>query len=871
MGIENLRRVKGLEKPKKETLKKSQLERLKRTAVEGQKAREREVLKQKARDEINKKIDKYIKDINFYKKRLQSDDKRYSSSRSKSISTNRIRARQESISFLQDALNNIDNLNLDKVDKVVDLADKLRLEKTRKLERERIKKEGLKPFTSTKKIKILKPEKRVKVKTTQLKIPKLEEKKRIQRSQKAMSNVSKILTNKQKAFLQAQLQSRLDPTKDFKRFDKFLTPTEQQRFESTLKPYRKQIKKAKVELDKSFSIIKIPENQNIINKVVTGQTVTPDEIKKYNNILKDNSDKISKEQFTLLKNAPKDIATGLYEVGKDFIVTGKDLVVGSYNYGKSLRKRFEKGENFPLFNDISKIAKGSVDVAKFVVNNPKKSASIVGIAAVSLGRDYLDDFLENPVKTVTKTSGYLFPGTIIKGGVKTAGLGVKGVKTVTQAKRLANLERKVSSLRKTITLRQNNKLDKLIGSLSKVSKSSQREERLNKFINSVAKDQNIKLKRGKDFKKKVKELKSKSKVIPIGKVKGVKASPLPKKQPKRPIKIFDIEKGIVRRVSKLPKEKPKRLRDTTKYFKVEDGEISKVTKGEFKKLEPQIIKKKQPKRPIKLIDLKGGKVTKISEKSPKLQSKNIFKSKKGQARIFRGSKSKIQQQVSIEVEKISKKVKKIRKLKKKPSKSLFNKLKKDLKILKKFINSANANKIGRFILLLKKVNSIFKDLSDIESISDKDFKKIPAQDQPQKKTQGTDQPQKRGQVQRSPSVFRRPQKSISKAIKKVSKKTIKKSPKRKIRTIKIPRFGDTLPKGYNIAVNIRIAGKIFPVREPINKASKRATTIVLRDKKLKKFDLIAVGLTKSKDILRPKALSKFKGKKGDRVYTYVQK
>ena len=96
-------------------------------------------------------------------------------------------------------------------------------------------------------------------------------------------------------------------------------------------------------------------------------------------------------------------------------------------------------------------------------------------------------------------------------------------------------------------------------------------------------------------------------------------------------------------------------------------------------------------------------------------------------------------------------------------------------------------------------------------------------------------------------------------------------PPRVPKKIKLPTFKTSLPRGSRVAVNIRIAGKIFAIKKPINIALQRATTIVLRDKKIKKFDLIIVGVTKAKDKLRPKALDKFKGTKGDRVYTYVQK
>jgi len=89
--------------------------------------------------------------------------------------------------------------------------------------------------------------------------------------------------------------------------------------------------------------------------------------------------------------------------------------------------------------------------------------------------------------------------------------------------------------------------------------------------------------------------------------------------------------------------------------------------------------------------------------------------------------------------------------------------------------------------------------------------------------------------------------------------------------IRLPNIGDKLPRGSRLTFNIRVAGKLFKIKKPINEALKRATIIVLRDRKLKKFDAVVAGTTRKKDILRPKAITKFKGTVGNKVYSYIKK
>ena len=158
--------------------------------------------------------------------------------------------------------------------------------------------------------------------------------------------------------------------------------------------------------------------QNIINLATTGQSMTPTQQNKYVDIVNKNSDRLNKEQMTLLKNAPKDVALGLYEVGTDLVLFVRAVVTAPYNYGYSLGTRLNAGEKNPLEKDILALATGSYNTAKFILTEPKKALAIVGLAAKSSGKEYMKAFLNNPVKTVTKTVAYLAPGKILEGGKK---------------------------------------------------------------------------------------------------------------------------------------------------------------------------------------------------------------------------------------------------------------------------------------------------------------------------------------------------------------------------------------------------------------------------------------------------------------------
>jgi len=596
------------------------------------------------------------------------------------------------------------------------------------------------------------------------------------------------------------------------------------------KPIKTTIDKKEVKIDpklirqKAFFKVKetkiqqkLIKQKSLFNKIQKTNKITTIERQKVKSFFDNTREDVRKEFFKQLKEAPKNIGKGLYEVGKEVVVLSKDAIVGSYNYGKGLVKRIEAGEKTPLDNDIKKLAQGTVNVGKFIKNNPREALAITGAAGTSLGKDFKEAFINNPVKTTTKSVAYLFPGTIVKGTVKTAGLGTKGVTSTIQAKRLIKLEKTVKPLRTAIPLKQNNKLDKLVGSLSKVSNKNVQNNKINTFLNSVAKEQNIKLPKGKNIQKKIDVIKKQSKIIPIGDIK-VKV-PITKKQPKKPIKVFDFNTGKVKRVSKEPKFTPKIARDKTKYIKIEAGKLTKVTKGQFKKLEPKIITKKQPKKPIKFIDLKGDKVTKISDKSPKLTRGDIFGGKKGQARIFRGNQQ-IQIQINKEVTKVSKK---LTKLKKKPNKLAIAKTKKELNILKRLATTANLNRIFRAAAIIQIIDKLIGKANAIDKLPTK----VPAKKMPSKiVTPIKDVTPGKVPKKKTPTKIKKPLKDVTpkktparptptKTITKVPKKPVKKvPPKKPIKPIKFPILRiniKTLPKkgsrqGY--IVNIKEGNRI---------------------------------------------------------------
>jgi len=109
---------------------------------------------------------------------------------------------------------------------------------------------------------------------------------------------------------------------------------------------------------------------------------------------------------------------------KETILLPAKVLRGAFNYGRSLRTRFERGENNPLLKDVKKIQDGSVSVAKFVAKNPVKSAAIAGALVSSVAAGAGKKFLENPGFATGFILAELAGGKIIIKGVQK---GIRGV------------------------------------------------------------------------------------------------------------------------------------------------------------------------------------------------------------------------------------------------------------------------------------------------------------------------------------------------------------------------------------------------------------------------------------------------------------
>ena len=316
---------------------------------------------------------------------------------------------------------------------------------------------------------------------------------------------------------------------------------------------------------------------------------------------------LSERKLEILKDAPKDIAVGLFEVGKEILSIPPKAIKGSFNFGKNLRKRFDNGENNPLFNDVKRLGQGTVSVAKFVKDDPKGSAVIVGLAATSLGTQLQTEFIKNPVKTTTKAVAYLFPGTIIKGGVKTVGLGTKGVKGVIQAKRLLTLEKTVKPLMTAgLTVTQLKKIDRAVGTASKISKSTVRDAKLKTALKTILKEKGIKPIRGGTVKQLISQVKA-SKVQPI-KILTKKSRAVKKPSKVKPITLTQLKKAKVGIGETVKIVRTVKGRKTIQRFKItKSGGFKKVTKAEFTKIQSTAKKvaKVKPKKVLpKKLDVK---------------------------------------------------------------------------------------------------------------------------------------------------------------------------------------------------------------------------------------------------------------------------
>jgi hypothetical protein len=164
--------------------------------------------------------------------------------------------------------------------------------------------------------------------------------------------------------------------------------------------------------------------ENLQNKALTGQTMSPFEIRRLQQFNDRRGKQITQEQNRILRTAPREIVRGGTEVAKELFTFGRDVVKGAYNYGFNASSRANTNGTSVVSvfsSDVKKLARGTVDVGEFVIKNPGKTAAIVGSVAALSGRSYEKALMDNPIKTLTKSVLYLFPGTVLKGIGKATG------------------------------------------------------------------------------------------------------------------------------------------------------------------------------------------------------------------------------------------------------------------------------------------------------------------------------------------------------------------------------------------------------------------------------------------------------------------
>jgi len=676
---------------------------------------------------------------------------------------------------------------------------------------------------------------------------------------------------------------------------------EQQRKKKIIvsKKKQKQIQQTTVKVVEEFKTFSQPDTL-LINKAVTGQTITPTEQKKLQDIVQKQGDKLTKKQITLLKRAPKDIATGLFEVGKELLSIPVVAVKKSFKFGRGLRKRFEAGENNPLFNDVKKLGVGTANVAKFVKNNPGKAASIVALAGGAATRQFGTAFVKNPVKTTTKAVAYLFPGTIIKGGIKTAKLGQKGVQTVAQAKRLQTLDKAVKPARAGgLTTAQTKRLDAAVGAASKIGDKTKQSNRIKTTLKGILKERGVKPSRAASVQKLANQVKG-SKAVPI-KVKKVIKKPKPVKD--RPVALTKLQKAKleVGKVVAIPKTvKGRKVITRVKVGK--GGKLKKITKKEFdsikakekvtKKADKASFKKEQAKAKKKLAEAKKKEKAafekQLKEKGVAKDSKGVINIDVNAVRRLDNPKAPVKPvlrskfgkkgQARMQIQ-IKKQISATRK------KAIKTKNKKELKKLRaklfKLRNVSRAIRITGVIIAIGKVIKAI-DLREKQITG-----KIPATKPkvvPVKKPAKTPakKPAKKPGVKPAVKKAVAPKKAtpLKKVAKVVPKKAKKAPPKKPVRKIKFPSltFDTKLPAGTRLKFDIKFKErgriKTRKLGLPLNKAIKKGFGGVDKTTQAS-AQLVISGVTRAKDIpasqvKKLKAKFRFKKSKDKKVLRFVE-
>lgn len=204
-------------------------------------------------------------------------------------------------------------------------------------------------------------------------------------------------------------------------------------------------------------LIKLTPTEAIAKKVQNGETLTPSQQQSYSNYINKQANELTAAQLKLLKNAPKNIGIGLWEVGVEVVTFPVDVVVGAFNYGRNAVTRSEKTGRKDIFAQdakkaLNKFANFTGKVSGFIIENPKEAAIITGVAASAGAGIAMKSFAKNPVKSLTKATAYIFSGQILK----YSGKAVTGsVKTISNLKRMhvskeTRLIKNIASLEKDI-------------------------------------------------------------------------------------------------------------------------------------------------------------------------------------------------------------------------------------------------------------------------------------------------------------------------------------------------------------------------------------------------------------------------------------
>lgn len=184
-------------------------------------------------------------------------------------------------------------------------------------------------------------------------------------------------------------------------------------------------------------LIKISPSEAIAKKVLNGESLTPAQQNKFIKYSESKAKDLTRAQLSILKNIPKNVGLGVWEVGKETVVFSYSVLKGAYNLG------YKAGYNPKKFANDTKtlFVKGSLALGKvsgYVIKNPKKSAAIVGVA-VSMGlKSSVNSFAKNPVKSLTKALTYIYGGRAL-----TKLPGVKQVRTFLNAEKYSTNSYKV--------------------------------------------------------------------------------------------------------------------------------------------------------------------------------------------------------------------------------------------------------------------------------------------------------------------------------------------------------------------------------------------------------------------------------------------